>query len=329
MKQAFYKNRWLWISFLILVSAACLLQTLAVLTAYSASSNYFDSSSPLPIFAFFCTLAAAVIGTVAAWRVEPAPASATPFWRSSLPAPALVGFLLAALAIFFSNNTMTHGIIRPVAVAALIIAAIYAALVQIDFCRRHRVPAVLAGFGAILACILIDAYYYFDVSVEMNAAFKTATQTAILFLLLYLTAELRYLFSDPQQRIYLSLSAWTIAFGAPIALAVPVAYLTGKLGTLNLAAGQYGRFDYLAGALLMLTAIVTIILRIRALLDPRHKLEEAESIRRMEAQSATPLWAVSSDPTEEGPDPESETEAPADMPDFPDDQNETDRKDQP
>jgi len=317
MKHAFYKNRWLWSIFAVLALAACLLQTIAVLTAYNADANYFDKSSPLPIFALFCAVIAAVIATIAALRTDPAPAAATPFWRSAIPSPTGIGFLVTAIAIALSKHTMTNTWTRPLAALFLLVAAVYSVFVQIERFRKSRTPAVLSGFGAILACILINAYYYFDVSVEMNAPLKTSAQTAILFLLLYLTAELRYLFGDPQQRVYLILSSWTVAFGALIAIPLPIAYLTGR----------FDRPDYAASGVLALCAIVMIAFRVRTLFDLRHQIQEKEEKSRLEEESLPPLW-VNPDAAEENvssiPVPPTD-----DDPDDPSAKNDSDRKDQP
>lgn len=264
MKQAFCKNKWLWLTAGIFSVAAAILQTIAVLAAYESGTNYLITASPLPAIAVVCALIAAVVGTVAALRTD-ASETGAPFSHLPLPAPTAIGFAAAAVAVALTKHTMTNKLVIPLTVAFLGIAALYSILVQFSALRTRRVLVTLTGFGAILSCILINAYYYFDISVEMNAPLKTSTQTALLFLMLYLTAEVRYLLDAAQPRTYLMLSAWTLAFGALAAIPLPVAYLTGRLD----------RLDYAAGGLLVLCAGAMILIRLYRFFRP---LPEAEPI---------------------------------------------------
>ena len=328
MKQAFSKSRWLWLLFAVFALAACVLQAYAILTVYEVEEIYFKSASLYPFAALGCAVIAAVFGSVAAIRTAPAHPAATPFPRLAIPAPTLIGFLLSAIAIALSQNTMTNPIIRPITVGFLLIAALYSVLVQISFFRRRlRALTVLLGFGAVLATILINAYYYFDVSVEMNAPLKTTVQTAILFFLLYQVAELRYLLGDPQGRVYLMLSAWTVAFGSLVSIPLPLAYLTSRID----------RIDYAVGGVLMLFVTATVVLRVLRLFHPSHEKESEQS--RQELQVLVPLWAdaasldneaaateESTADTEGSPVSKPETDPEKDTQAVP---NETDRKDQP
>ena len=320
MKQAFSKSRWFWLLFAVFALAACVLQARAILTVYEVGENYFKSASRYPLAALGCTMLAAIFGSVAAIRTAPAHPTADPFPRLPIPAPTLIGLLLTALAIMCSENTMTNPIIRPITAGFLVIASLYSVLVQIDFCRRRlRVLTVLLGFGSVLASILINAYYYFDLSIEMNAPLKTTVQTAILFFLLYQIAELRYLLGDPQERLYLMISAWTVAFGSLVSIPLPLAYLTGRID----------RPDYAVGGVLMLCVTVTVALRVLRLFHSSHQ-KEAEQ-HRQEHEASSPLWAdpanLSEAATEESStNTEEPLESNTDTQAVP---NETDRKDQP
>ena len=287
MKQAFSKNKWLWLTAAVFAVAAATLQTAAILTAYEHDTNYFKPLSILPLLALACAIIAALIGTVAALRTD-ASDTGTPFSRLPIPAPTVIGFTAAAVAIACTKHTMTNKLVVPLTVAFLGIAALYSVLVQFHALRHKRVLVTLVGFGAILSCILINAYYYFDVSVEMNAPLKTVTQTALLFLMLYLTSEVRYLLDAAQPRAYLMLSSWTVAFCSLTAVPLPVAYLTGRLD----------RLDYAAGGLLALCACAMILIRLNCVLRPRTEAETSEDSEETAAPDDDTKAAETSDETE-------------------------------
>lgn len=258
MKQAFSKNKWLWLTSAVFAAAAATLQTVAILTVYEHDTNYFKPTAILPLLALACAIIAALIGTVAALRTD-AGDTGIPFPYLPIPAPTAIGFAAAAVAIACTKHTMTNKLVVPLTAVALGIAALYSVLVQFPALRRRRVLVTLTGFVAIISCILINAYYYFDVSVEMNAPLKTVTQTALLFLMLYLTSEVRYLLDAAQPRTYLTLASWTVAFCSLAAIPLPVAFLTGRLD----------RLDYAAGGLLALCACAMILIRFNCVLRPR------------------------------------------------------------
>ena len=129
----------------------------------------------------------------------------------------------------------------------------------------------LLGLTAPLACILFNAYYYFDATVEMNSPVKTATQVGLLCAMLYFVYELRFLMDAPMPRVFLMTAFWVRSLGTLSALAIPVAYLTGKCD----------RIDYVAGAILTFCVMLTAGLRVQTLLQtaepPAPENENAES----------------------------------------------------
>ena len=96
---------------------------------------------------------------------------------------------------------------------------------------------------------------------EMNSPVKVTVQTALLFAMLYYTAELRYLLDRRKPRLYLALAMLTLASSALSAVAIPVAFCLGHLS----------RMDYLAGAILTLGIAVTVLLRIFFLLSEQNR----------------------------------------------------------
>jgi hypothetical protein len=125
---------------------------------------------------------------------------------------------------------------------------------------------------------------------------------------------------DPQERLYLVICAWTVAFGALVSIPLPLAYLTCRID----------RSDYAVGGLLMLCVTIMVVLRVLRLFHPSH--EEGAELRHQEHEEPAPLGADTTSlsdvaATEELPadaEETSESENDTDTQAVP---NETDRKD--
>ena len=245
------------LAFAILSIAAALLQTVALLTSYDAIANYFIRGSILPTLAVVFALLGAVGGTAAAILTDPKELNPTPFAQRLLQAPALLGFLAVAILLpIYGNRAATPRL--PIAAAVLLsLAVLYCILSGIPSMReKHSTAIIFLGFATVIGCIVTVACYYFDISIDMNAPVKVATQIGILCSMLYFTCEIRYLLGKTMPRMYLAVSSWVIAIGALCAPAVPVAYFAGKLT----------RTDYAAGAVLVFCVILTVLLRLKTLL---------------------------------------------------------------
>ncbi len=240
------------------VGAATILQTLAVLFSYTGSSNYFDKGAILPTLSAILVVVGMICGTVAACMTDPKALSASPFSeRDSFPISA-VGFILTAilLPLHAPEARMTLTVVTS---GLLILAALYSLLSsRADFRRQHEGLLAFLGMASVVGCILAAAYFYFDVTVEMNAPLKVAVQIGLVSAMLSYTGEIRYLLGKPMPRVYLTVASWTIAIGSLASLAVPIACFTQKLP----------RVDYAGGAVLVLCLALTQILRIKTLLTP-------------------------------------------------------------
>ena len=128
----------------------------------------------------------------------------------------MVGFLASALCLFFTDPSATGILVA----LFLLGAALYG-----YFCTIPKFP--LLGSTAVLGCALLNAYYYFDVSVEMNAPIKVLLQTALLFAMIYYTCELRFLLGRGKPRLFLVFAYATVAASSLCAISLPVALLCG------------------------------------------------------------------------------------------------------
>lgn len=255
------------LGFLIFSSMAAVLQLIAAIAVLEKNSNYFASSSPLPILAVACALLGAACGTLAAYKTNCADLEKEPFSASALPSHlSAVGFL--AVAVLFAQKSLTQAnTLTSLITLVSLVAAVYAFLSAFSVvARKSRTLLALLGFAAVLSCILANAYYYFDATMEMNAPFKVSLQTALLCASLYFTGEIRFHLKRKQPRFFLVLATWTVALGALSAPAIPIAFLIGRMD----------RADYAVGALSVLLLAVSAGMRMHALLHPQRFDNEDE-----------------------------------------------------
>jgi hypothetical protein len=252
------KNQFLQYASLALAACTLILQTLAVLLQYDSGSNYFQGKAILPTIALITALLAAALGTAFAIVTKIDASAAEIFPRSTfLPSAILMGgFATSAGLLFLHIIKNGASKIATLTVVFSVLAAFYALATAYPKLREQANAITVLGFSAPLACILFNAYYYFDTSIEMNSPIKTATQVGLLCAMLYFTTELRFLMGKPMPRVFLMLASWTCALGALSAIAIPVACITGECS----------RLDYVAGAILTLCIMVTAGMRVQALM---------------------------------------------------------------
>lgn len=239
------------LAFAVCASLAAILQILAVVISYDVGTNYFRQGAVLPILSVVFALLGAVCGTVAARMTDIETQNTTPFPKGISPAPASVGFLVTAVFLFVHGGTP----LSLVTAALMLVSAGYGILTGIPKFQKSTIPVYL-GIAAIVGYILLNAYYYFDITVEMNSPIKVMTQIGLLCAMVSLTSELRYLLGKPMPRMFLTVSAWVVSIGALSALSVPLAFFLGKTD----------RADYAAGGFLVFCAVLTSIVRIKTLL---------------------------------------------------------------
>ena len=245
------------------VLLATILQTVAYLTSYTASDNYFRVGTILPILAIVCTAIAAIAGAVDAIlyskenRIQSK--DAFPF----ISAFSAVGFLLTGIRLLPSASNL----FGKVGALILLLAAVYCIL---DMFRAEILSSVTFGFGfaAPIGCIMLTAHHYFDMTLEMNAPIKISLQVALLFSMLFFVGELRCRLGKPQPILYPTVTAMTVAIGAYASIPAIVAYLAGKVT----------RFDYFCTAILVLGITLTACMRLIAMYFPKSTEQQQNSI---------------------------------------------------
>lgn len=245
---------------------AAVLQAVAFSVCFDALANYFAHGAVLPKVAIAFAVAGGVFGILAACLTPKSEATANPLSGSVCFAiPLALGFLALAITLFASEKTAgkVSALRLPTAILSLMAAA-YAVLSALPALREKYQRAItLLGFTAPLACALANAYYYFDLTMEMNSPVKYCLQTALLFSMLYFLGELRYLIGEPKPRLFCVCTLLTLAAASLCVIAFPVASFTGAIT----------RLDYVIGAYLMLGIIFRAVTCALPLILPTHPTE--------------------------------------------------------
>lgn len=247
MKKHSLASKILWITFAALTLTVCVLCTIAVITEYETAENYFIRNSTFAPLSLIIAAVSVVCGIVAACLTKKDDLSDNIFpMNFHIPLTVLGFWLSAAFLMLFAKSTL--GLI---AIPFLILAGIYCLLTGFKRVRASANTMALLGFSTVLGSILLNAYYYFDFTVEMNAPIKVSLQIGLLMLMLCYTGELRYMLGIQKPKMYLILSVFGITASALCAL--PICVLYTRSGSV--------RPDYLAGACLLLNFLLMQIAR--------------------------------------------------------------------
>ncbi len=241
---------------------ATLFMSAAVGFFYDKGTNYFVANALLFRFAvIFALLAFAAAIATAIITPKDVIAARSPFGTNlSVALPASLGFAIGG--IFLAVNFIQRSSYLALAAAvALLLSMLHTLLCE----AGYRIKAL--GFFPPVACALLVCILYFDTSLEMNAPLKVAAQCALLPLMLYFTAELRYLLDRALPRLYLALALGSLALSSLCTLAVPVAVIAGFLDNANC----------LAAALVVLGVNITILFRLKRFLTPIPSPDENET----------------------------------------------------
>lgn len=209
------------------IPIAALLHEVAVLVSYDAGTNYFVANAPLPVFANLLTALLFAIGIVCAWVTEKPFAASSPFGTQIwIALPAALGFAIAGVFLFlhFSSTGATLSLVSAI---LLLLSAIHMLL------SETGIKLSFLGFFPPVSCASLVCILYFDASLEMNAPMKVAAQCALLPLMLYFTAELRYLLGRELPRLFCALALASLAVSSLCILTVPTATILGTLENAN------------------------------------------------------------------------------------------------
>ena len=246
-------------TFLGLVPLGALLYAVTVLLNYDKGTNYLRSGFDFSLI--LLTMLTVLIAIASVLMGDKPSDVLSPFGTNLFFAlPAALGFGVGAIftAIEFAKSQAVWFL---VATLLLLLSAAHVLLSETD----HALP--ILGFAPPIACAFWVGILYFDASLEMNAPLKVVAQVALLPLILYFTAELRYLLDRQIPRLYLALAFVSIAASSLCVFSIPVASLAGFLNNSNC----------LAAALVVLGVNITILLKLKRFLTPTPSPDENDT----------------------------------------------------
>ena len=168
-----------------------LLGALFLLIAYGtafdpSASHYFAAGSPFPALAGVCLALAIGCGIAGGILAKKNPeALRSPAVPSFAAAPAALGTLISAVWLLVAGKALL-GILA-------LLASVFFTLCACFLAKLYGKYLLWGGFAAIAATIAVNATYYFDMTLEMNAPTKVLLQMALLAAMLFVTAECRLL----------------------------------------------------------------------------------------------------------------------------------------
>ena len=261
MKKHSLASKILWISFAAMVLASMVICIVAVLNEYEKAENYFLRDSALAPLSLILGIIAAVCGIAAVCATKRADLSDHVLPKNFNFPLTSIGFVFAAGVLIISSAST----LGRISVPFLLVACVYCILTGTKLKARQSLVAIV-GFSTVLGSILLNAYYYFDFTVEMNAPIKVALQMGLLMMMLCYTGELRYVLGIQKPKMYLILSVLGITSTAFAGLPIIILNATAK----------GSRPDYVASAVLLLTFMLTQIARVIYLLRGIHTPEPTQ-----------------------------------------------------
>lgn len=226
------KSRWL--SVLLIVAPATLasiLMLIAYLTQYDGpEANYFRLGAPLPMIAALFASLTVIAGTVLAVRLPISTDSLRLSSTTRASAVSAAGFLICAAlqSVVASETGVKWYFIVTLILLLLSICYFIFSIRNPDSEPAHDL-LILLGIAPVFSLIFLCAIHYFDKSVEMNAPVKATVLLGLLTAILTVTGDIRRLIGTAHPRIELVLWSCSLAAGALVFPAVPVAFFTGAL----------------------------------------------------------------------------------------------------
>lgn len=156
-------------------------------TAFDPSvSHYFTAGSPFPVLSGVFLALSVGCGIAGAILAKKNPEGlSSPAVPSYATAPAAFGALCSAVWLLVAGQVMLGVLV--------LFASIFFTLCACFLAKLYGKYLLWAGFIAIAAAIALNVTYYFDMALEMNAPVKVLLQSAVLAVMLYVTAECRLL----------------------------------------------------------------------------------------------------------------------------------------
>lgn len=218
-------------STLIMTLAVTSLRTLAYFFFYDKDIGYFVSGDPMSAVAYILT----ALGIIAALAVLFIPKCgdklSSKLTKTTKTTSASVLAIGACVLMIINYASAFEGITDVACIIAYILACAY---FSVDFipAEKQRLlngVRVICGYALLVGLGISITDIYFDRYIPMNNPDKIALIFSILFNMLYLIAEYRFLLGIPKKRIYISFSLISILLGTSFSVSYLIADIFGAL----------------------------------------------------------------------------------------------------
>ena len=206
-----------------LSAISIIFMSIACVSAYDPDvSNYFSRGNPLPVLAIMFTCFAVAAGIAGALLSKHREDSfEKPLSPSFIPFPSAVGCLIGSILLFAAKV--------PIAGILFLLTAGFFVLTVCPFAKRYASLILWAGFASVAATILLNATYYFDMTVEMNAPIKVLLQMGLLAAMLDCTVEMRVLIDRTDSFATPILTTFTVTLCGLSSIPALIVQIGGKL----------------------------------------------------------------------------------------------------
>lgn len=208
-----------------------LLRVLAYLFYYDKSVGYFVSGNPLSVAAYILMAIGILIVVSMLFLPSNSEKSTKEPQRASKLAPAPLLAVCTCLLMIIDRLSALDGISDTACVIAYGLACVYfsADLFDPKSQRLTNGVRVICGYALLVGIGISITDIYFDRYIPMNNPDKVLLIFVLLFDMLYLTAEYRYLLGIPKRNLSVSFSSASMLTGFSFSISYLTAYIFGTL----------------------------------------------------------------------------------------------------
>lgn len=208
-----------------------ILRVLAYFFYYDKSIGYFVSGNPLSVATYILT----AIGILAASLMLFLPSDSNNSSEETAKDPRTLSATLlaigACLLVIINHLSSLDGTSDVACVIAYLLACVYFATGLIDSKVQKLMNGVrvICGYALLVGIGISVTDIYFNRYIPMNNPDKVLLIFTLLFNMLYLTAEYRYLLGMPKRNLYVAFSLASMLTGFSFSLSYLIAYIFGAL----------------------------------------------------------------------------------------------------
>lgn len=219
------------VSTLITTMAITFFRTLAYFFFYDKDIGYFVSDNPISAVVYILTALGIVIALAVLFIPKCGEKLSARIPLTAKTTSSSVLAIGACVLMIINHISSFSGITDAACIIAFVLACAY---FSVDFfpTEKQRLlngVRVICGYALLVGLGISITNIYFDRYVPMNNPDKVILIFSILFNMLYLIAEYRFLLGIPKKKIYISFSLISILLGASFSISYLIADIFGAL----------------------------------------------------------------------------------------------------